>query len=84
MQIKNTNQAIEAVVAASAAASCDARHRHLLRETLRCLVRQAKAEQLLEVRAHAARAVGCSIREYVRLRARMRSAPGSGQGEFEF
>ena len=84
MHMSNTNQVIEAFVAASEEYGSDARHRHLLRESLRNLVRQAKAEQLLEVRRNAARAAGFSVREYVRMRPRMRPALGPGQGELEF
>jgi hypothetical protein len=84
MQIRNTNQTIEAFVQASEELGSDARHRHLLRESLRSLVRQAKAEQLLEVRRNAARASGFTVREYARLLPRMRQSSWPGQGELEF
>ena len=82
--IHTTHQTIEALVAASEEVAGDARRRHLLRESLRNLVRQAKAEQLLEVRRNAVRATGLQIRDYLHLRPRMRGASGSGQGELEF
>jgi hypothetical protein len=84
MHISNTNQTIEAFVEASERVDSDPRHRHVLRESLRSLVRQAKAEQLLEVRRNAARASGFTIREYARLMPRMRRTSWPGQGELEF
>lgn len=86
MTIRNTNQAIEAMVDASGAAATDMRHRHVLRESLRSLVRQAKAEQLLEVRRSAALASGFTVESYTRYMPRAprgrRSWPGQGELEF--
>ena len=52
-----TEQAIAALIAASGIDGKDLRTRHLFRESLRNLVRLAKAEHLLEMRADVRRAI---------------------------
>ncbi|MBS1169834.1 MAG: hypothetical protein H6R01_752 [Burkholderiaceae bacterium] len=52
-----TEQAIEALMAVSGINSQDNRAQYFLRESLRNLVRLAKAEQLMEMRADVARVV---------------------------
>jgi hypothetical protein len=83
MHISHTNHTIEAFIAASEAFGSDARQRHILRETLRSLVRQAKAEQLAEVRRSAVRASGFTVKEYCRLLPKVRPV-WPGQGELKF
>ncbi|MBS1186802.1 MAG: hypothetical protein H6R04_820 [Burkholderiaceae bacterium] len=56
-----TEQVIAAMVAASGVDSQDIRARHLFRESLRNLVRLAKAEQLLEMRADVAKVVAAPL-----------------------
>ena len=55
MQKSTTASFIEELVSATRVDSMDARRQHQLRQVLHGLVRQAKAEQMLEIRVNAAR-----------------------------
>ncbi|MCG2585733.1 hypothetical protein [Massilia sp. TS11] len=82
MHTCTTSAVIEALVTAD---SHDLRRQHVLRQALHGLVRQAKSEQMLEVRKHAARLTGVSEADWRRLASRGRRCQCDlRQQQFEF
>jgi DNA-binding transcriptional regulator LsrR (DeoR family) len=87
----NTDQVIEALIAATAGEEVTARQRHIYRENLRSLVRLAKAEQIVEIKTNVKKLAGALEAHHARRRAKAillaQRLPGilsSAQQQFEF
>ncbi|MGZ3184781.1 MAG: hypothetical protein ACXU8N_20285 [Telluria sp.] len=83
MQHCSTQRIIEDFIAANTSPAGGTREQYALRQLLLGLVRQAKAEQMMEIRLHAARAVGVQARSIVLSRLR-EGGRKPGQRELEF
>lgn len=87
----DTDDVIENLIAATVGDNADARQRHLLRENLRGLVRLAKAEQVVEIKANVRKLAGALDAHTARRRAkavlmaqRLPSILNAAQQQFEF
>lgn len=87
----DTDDVIENLVTATVGEDAPARQRHLFRENLRSLVRLAKAEQVMEIKANVRRLTGVLDAHSARRRAKAvllaQRLPGlldHGQQQFEF
>lgn len=87
----DTDQVIEALIAATVGEEVTARQRHIYRENLRSLVRLAKAEQIVEIKANVKKLAGALEMHNARRRAKAillaQRLPGilnSAQQQFEF
>jgi hypothetical protein len=87
----DTDDIIENLLVATLGQNSDARQRHLYREGLRSLVRLAKAEQVVEIKASVRRLTGALEAQSARRRTKAillaQQLPGileSSQQQFEF
>lgn len=87
----DTDQVIEALIAATITDEVTARQRHIYRENLRSLVRLAKAEQIVEIKANVKKLAGALETHSARRRAkaillaqRLPSILEGAQQKFEF
>ena len=78
----STSTVIDALIVAIEGDAADARRQYILRQALQGLVRQARAEQMLEMRRHVERAAGKGSLARARLRADLQG--WSPQQELEF
>ncbi len=89
MPISSTGVFIDELLIATQGEGANPRQQYLLRQTLHGLVRQAKAEQLAEMRAHTEKLVGaahfCSARRQTKaILRRIEMACDNRQRELEF
>jgi hypothetical protein len=87
----DSDDVIESLISATLGEQAGARERHLYRESLRSLVRLAKAEQVVEIKASVKRLTGVLDNQNARRRAKAillaQQLPGilsSAQQKFEF
>ncbi|KRB70444.1 hypothetical protein [Noviherbaspirillum sp. Root189] len=87
----DSDEVIESLISAALGEGAGARERHLYRESLRSLVRLAKAEQVVEIKASVKRLTGAIDSQSARRRAKAillaQQLPGilsSAQQKFEF
>jgi DNA-binding transcriptional regulator LsrR (DeoR family) len=87
----DTDQVIEALISATITDDVTARQRHIYRENLRSLVRLAKAEQIVEIKANVKKLAGALETHSARRRAkaillaqRLPSILEGAQQKFEF
>lgn len=87
----DTDQVIEALIAATVGEEITARQKHIYRENLRSLVRLAKAEQIVEIKANVKKLAGALEMHSARRRAKAillaQRLPGilqAAQQQFEF
>lgn len=87
----DTDDVIENLIVATLGEQASARQRHLYRESLRSLVRLAKAEQVVEMKASVKRLTGLMDHQSARRRAkalllaqRLPSLSIQAQQQFEF
>lgn len=87
----DTDDVIENLITATLSEDAPARQRHLFRESLRSLVRLAKAEQVVEIKTNVRRLTGALEVHSARRRAKAvllaQRLPGlldQGQQQFEF
>jgi hypothetical protein len=87
----DTDDVIESLINATLGAAVCSRERHLFRENLRSLVRLAKAEQVVEIKANVRRLAGALEAHSARRRAKAvllaQRLPGileEAQRQFEF
>lgn len=87
----DTDQVIEALIAATITDEVTARQKHIYRENLRSLVRLAKAEQIVEIKANVKKLAGALETHSARRRAkaillaqRLPSILEGAQQKFEF
>ncbi|MFC7516606.1 hypothetical protein ACFQUU_16475 [Herbaspirillum sp. GCM10030257] len=87
----DSDEVIESLISATLGEQAGARERHLYRESLRNLVRLAKAEQVVEIKASVKRLTGVLDNQNARRRAKAillaQQLPGilsSAQQKFEF
>jgi hypothetical protein len=87
----DTDQVIEALIAATITDEVTVRQKHIYRENLRSLVRLAKAEQIVEIKANVKKLAGALETHSARRRAkaillaqRLPSILEGAQQKFEF
>lgn len=87
----DTEHVIEALISATVGEETTARQRHIYRENLRSLVRLAKAEQIVEIKANVKKLAGALETHSARRRAkaillaqRLPSILEGAQQQFEF
>jgi hypothetical protein len=87
----DTDQVIEALIAATITDEVTARQKHIYRDNLRSLVRLAKAEQIVEIKANVKKLAGALETHSARRRAkaillaqRLPSILEGAQQKFEF
>ena len=87
----DTDQVIEALIAATITDEVTVRQKHIYRENLRSLVRLAKAEQIVEIKANVKKLAGALETHNARRRAkaillaqRLPSILEGAQQKFEF
>jgi len=87
----DSDAVIESLIAATLPASASVRERHIFKENLRSLVRLAKAEQVVEIKASVRRLAGALEAQSARRRAKAvllaQRLPGlldQAQQQFEF
>ena len=87
----NTDQVIESLVTANLGEDATERQKHIYRENLRSLVRLAKSEQVVEIKANVKKLAGALDMHTARRRAKAillaQRLPGilaGGQQQFEF
>jgi hypothetical protein len=87
----DTDDVIDNLITATLGEDATLRQQHLFRESLRCLVRLAKAEQVVEIKANVRRLTGALEVHSARRRAKAvllaQRLPGlldQGQQQFEF
>lgn len=87
----DTDAVIDSLISASLSENASSREKHILRENLRSLVRLAKAEQVVEIKANVRRLAGALESHSARRRAKAvllaQRLPGlleEAQQQFEF
>lgn len=87
----DTNAVIESLLTAILSEDAPSREKHIFRENLRCLVRLAKAEQVVEIKTNVRRLAGALEAQSARRRAKAvliaQRLPGileQAQQKFEF